>query len=152
TTTMSERKEIVRQIIQRVRVAAEDQSERLTITIEWMGGGTTTGVTTRPISRLENLRDYPQLYARLRTLVANGYRTAQITDALAHEGFRSPRHGAPFTHEAIRALRRRLGLRAHRARCHPVLTGHEWGISALAETLAISPSTVYLWRKRGMVH
>ena len=43
TTTMSERKEIVRQIIQRVRVAAEDKSERLTITIEWMGGGTTTG-------------------------------------------------------------------------------------------------------------
>jgi hypothetical protein len=152
TTTMSERKEIVRQIIQRVRVAAEDKSERLTITIEWMGGGTTTGTTTRPISRLENLSDYPQLCERLRTLVANGYRTAQITDALAQEGFCSPRHGEPFTQEAIRTLRRRLGLSAHRTRCHPVLTGHEWGISEFADTLDISPSTVYLWRKRGVVH
>lgn len=152
TTTMSERKEIVRQIIQRVRVAAEDKSERLTITIEWMGGGTTTGTTTRPISRLENLSDYPQLCERLRTLVANGYRTAQITDALAQEGFCAPRHGEPFTQEAIRTLRRRLGLSAHHARCHPVLTGDEWGISELADTLDISPSTVYLWRKRGVVH
>ena len=79
---MSERKEIVRQIIQCVRVTAEDQSERLAITIEWMGGGTTPGVTTRPISRLENLRDYPQLCERLRALVADGYHTAEITDVL----------------------------------------------------------------------
>ena len=43
TTTMSERKEIVRQIIQRVRVTAEDKSERLTITIEWMGVGPRPG-------------------------------------------------------------------------------------------------------------
>ena len=151
TTTMSERKEIVRQIIQRVRVTAEDKSERLTITIEWMGGGTTTGVTTRPISRLENLRDYSQLCERLRTLVADGYRTAQITDALAQEGFRSPRRGEPFTQEAIRNLRRHLGLSSHGARLHPVLKLHEWGIAEFAGALDISPSTVYLWRKRGVV-
>jgi DNA invertase Pin-like site-specific DNA recombinase len=151
TTTMSERKEIVRQIIQCVRVAAEDQSERLSITIEWIGGGTTTGVTTRPISRMEHLRDYPQLCERLHTLVADGYRTAQITDALAQEGFRSPRRGEPFTHEAIRNLKRHLGLSARGARGHPVLKLHEWGISELAGALAISPSTVYLWRTRGAV-
>jgi hypothetical protein len=129
TTTMSARKESVRQIMQRVRVAAEDQSERLRITIEWIGGGTTTGVTTRPMSRLEHLRDYPQLCERMRPLVADGYRTAQITAALAQEGFRSPRRGEPFTQEAIRHLKRHLGLSAHGARCHPVLKLHEWGIS-----------------------
>lgn len=152
TTTMRERKEIVRQIIQCVRVAADHQSERLTITIEWIGGGTTAGVTTRPISRLEHLRDYPQLCERLRTLVAAGYRTAQIAGALAHEGFRSPRHGEPFTPEAIRTLRRRLGLSAHPARRPPGLPVHAWGIAEFAEALGISPSTVYLWRKRGVVH
>lgn len=151
TTTMSERKEIVRQIMQRVRVTAEDQSERLTITIEWSGGGTTTGVTTRPMSRLENLRDAPQLCERMRTLVAEGYRTAQIPDALAQEGFRSPRRGEPCTHEAMRNLKRHLGLSAHRARGHPVLKGHAWGIAEFAGALAISPSTVYLWRTRGVV-
>jgi hypothetical protein len=151
TTTMSARKEIVRQIIQRVRVATEDKSARLTMTIEWMGGGSTTGGTTRPISRLENLHAYPQLCERMRTLVADGYHTAQITDGLNQEGFRSPRRGAPFTDEAIRPLRRRLGLSTHRVRCHPVLQRHEWGISELAGALDISPSTVYLWRKRGVV-
>jgi hypothetical protein len=38
TTTMAERKEIVRQIIQRVMVAGEGTSERLQTTIEWVGG------------------------------------------------------------------------------------------------------------------
>jgi len=152
TTTMRERKEIVRQIIQCVRVAADHQSEHLTLTIEWIGGGTTTGVTTRPISRLEHLREYSKLCERLRTLVAEGYRTTQITTVLAHEGFRSPRHGEPFTPEAIRTLRRRLGLSAHPARRPPGLPRYEWGIAELASTLAISPSTVYLWRKRGAVH
>ena len=129
TTTMSERKEIVRQILQRVRVATEDKSERLTMTIEWMGGRTTTGGTTRPISRLEHLYNYPQLCARRRTLVADGYHTAQIADVLNQEGFRSPRRGAPFTHEAICTLRRRLGLSTHHVRCHPVLQHHEWSIA-----------------------
>src|SRR5207237_5333347 len=101
--------------------------------------------------RLEHLRDYPHLWARMRTLVADGYRTAQITDALAQEGFRSPRRGEPFTQEAIRNLKRHLGLSSHGARCHPVLKLHEWGISELAGALAISPSTVYLWRTLGVV-
>jgi hypothetical protein len=49
TTTLAERKEMVRQIIRRVMVAGEGTSERLQITIEWVGGGTTAGVITRPI-------------------------------------------------------------------------------------------------------
>jgi DNA invertase Pin-like site-specific DNA recombinase len=75
TTTKAERKEIVRQIIQRVMVAGEGTSERLQITIEWVGGGTTTGLTTRPISRLEHLSDYPRLCERIRTLAHAGYST-----------------------------------------------------------------------------
>jgi hypothetical protein len=55
TTTMAERKEIVRQIIHRVLVAGEGTSERLQITIEWVGGGVTAGTITRPIRRIEHL-------------------------------------------------------------------------------------------------
>src|SRR5215831_18708408 len=47
TTTMAERKEIVRQIIQWVIVAGEGRSERLQITIAWIGGGSTAGVISR---------------------------------------------------------------------------------------------------------
>lgn len=72
TTTMAERKEIVRQIIQRVIVAGEGMSERLQITIEWIGGGSTAGVITRPISRIEHLSDDPRLCERIRALAQAG--------------------------------------------------------------------------------
>jgi hypothetical protein len=61
TTTMAERKEIVRQIIQQVVVAGEGTSERLQVTIAWVGGGTTAGLITRPLSRTEHLSYYPLL-------------------------------------------------------------------------------------------
>jgi hypothetical protein len=53
TTTVAERKEMVRQISRRVIVAGEGTSERLQITSEGVGGGTPAGVTTRPLSRIE---------------------------------------------------------------------------------------------------
>ncbi len=53
TTTLAERQERVRPIIRRVMVAGAGRSERLQITSAWGGGGTTAGVLTRPIRRLE---------------------------------------------------------------------------------------------------
>ena len=50
TTTMAERKEIVRQIIHRVMVAGEGTSERLQITIEWVGGGAPPGSSRAPLA------------------------------------------------------------------------------------------------------
>jgi hypothetical protein len=79
TTTLAERKAMVRQIIRRVLVAGEGMSERLQITIEWVGGGTTAGVITRPISRIAHLSDDPQLCARIRALAQAGSSTVQIT-------------------------------------------------------------------------
>jgi hypothetical protein len=88
---MAERQEIIGQISHRVMVAGAGRSERLQITIEWIGGGTSVGVITRPIGRIEPLRDYPRLCERIRALVQAGYRTSQITACLAHEGLRSPK-------------------------------------------------------------
>jgi hypothetical protein len=72
TTTRAERQEIVRQSIHRVMGAGEGRSERLRITMAWVGGGTTVGIITRPISRLEHVRDAPQCCARLRALAHAG--------------------------------------------------------------------------------
>jgi hypothetical protein len=69
---MAERKEIVRQIIHRVLVAGEGTSERLQITIEWVGGGVTAGIITRPMSRIEHLSYYPLLCERIKTLAQAG--------------------------------------------------------------------------------
>jgi DNA invertase Pin-like site-specific DNA recombinase len=149
TTTMAERKEIVRQIIQRVMVAAEGRSERLQITIEWVGGGRTAGLTTRPISHIAHLSDYPRLCERIRTLVHEGYSTVQITALLAQEGFCSPKHARPFSRQSVIELMRRLGVHQPRRRRRPPLPEHAWWLSDLEREVGRSNSTLHQWRKRG---
>ena len=149
TTTMADRKEIVRQIIQRVVVNPEGKSERVQVTIEWFGGDTTSGLVIRPINRLDNLRRYAELCERIHTLSAQGCRTSEITHLLAQEGFRSPRHAKPFPAEMVRQLTQRLGLRSSCPRPRPPLDQHEWWMTELAKELGISVSTLHLWRKRG---
>ena len=125
-TTMAERKEIVRQIIQRVMVAGEGPSERLQGTMEWVGGGTTAGIVPRPISRIEHLSYYSLLCERIPTLAQAGYSTAQITASLAQEGFHSPTQGTPFRRQSVHELRRRLGVHQPRRRRRLPLSEHEW--------------------------
>jgi DNA invertase Pin-like site-specific DNA recombinase len=149
TTTMAERKEIVRQIIQRVIVTGEGMSERLQITIEWVGGGTTAGVITRPISRIEHLSDYPRLCERIRALVQAGYSTSQITARLAHEGFRSPKQAKPFSRQSVVELMRRLAVHHPCRRRRPPLKAHEWWLSDLERALGVANSTLHRWRKCG---
>jgi DNA invertase Pin-like site-specific DNA recombinase len=149
TTTMAERKEIIRQIIQRVMVAGEGTSERLQIMIEWVGGGTTTGLTTRPISRLDHMSDYPRLCERIRTLAHAGYSTVRITACLAQEGFRSPKQAKPFSRHSVVELMRRLAVHQPRRRHRPQLRQHEWWLSDLEHALGISNSTLHRWRQCG---
>jgi len=152
TTTMAERKAIVRQIIQRVVVAGEGTSERLQVTIEWVGGGTTAGISTRPMSRIEHVSYYPLLCERIRTLAQAGYRTTRITESLAQEGLHSPRQGTPFSRQAVHELRQRLGVHQPRRHGRPPLSKHEWWFSALARVLGVANSTLHQWRKRGQLH
>lgn len=149
TTTMAERKEIVRQIIHRVLVAGEGMSERLQITIEWAGGGTTAGVITRPISCIEHLSDYPRLCERIRALVQAGYNTGQITERLAHEGFRSPKRAKPFSRQSMVELMRRLEVHHPCRRRRPPLNAHEWWLSDVEKALGVANSTLHRWRKCG---
>jgi hypothetical protein len=60
TPTMAERQASVRQIIHRGMVAGEGLRERRQITIAGVGGGTTVGSITRPISRIEPLSASPR--------------------------------------------------------------------------------------------
>jgi hypothetical protein len=149
TTTMAERKEIVRQIMQRVIVAGDGRSARLQMTIEWVEGGRTTGLTTRPMSHSAHVSDYPRLCERIRTLAHQGYNTTQSTAFLAHEGFRSPKHARPFSRQSVIELRRRLGVHQPRRHRRPSLQEHEWWLADLERELGESNATLHQWRKRG---
>jgi DNA invertase Pin-like site-specific DNA recombinase len=151
TTTVADRKDIVRQLIQRVIVAGEGLSERVQMTIKWAGGGTTAGIATRPINCTEHLSYYPQLCDRIQSLYDAGMGSGGITACLAQEGFHSPKYARPFSRQSVIELMKRLGLHSTRRRQRPVLNEHEWWLSDLQEVLGCSVATLHIWRKKSWI-
>jgi len=62
TTTDADRKEIMRQVIERVIVDVQGSSEQVHVRIEWIGGSHTEGVVIRPIGTLSELSTYAQIW------------------------------------------------------------------------------------------
>ena len=115
-TTTAERKEIVRQIAERVVVENGGKSERLRLSIEWVGGPETKGVVIRPVSKMEHLSYYPELCERVRELVAQELSTKGIAETLHREGYRPPKQAGRLGRQAVNEVLQRLGLRAVRRR------------------------------------
>jgi hypothetical protein len=156
TTTDAERKEILRQVIERVVVAAEGASERVQVTIEWVGGARTTGAVIRPVARLEQLSYVAALRDRLQALAAAGLSTRAIAARLNAEGYRPPKQRATYQAQGAQELLRRLGIHQPQAlarapRPAPVLGEHEWWLAELAQAIGMPPVTFYTWLKRGWV-
>jgi DNA invertase Pin-like site-specific DNA recombinase len=153
TTTAADRKAIVRQVVRRVVVAAEGESERVRMTIEWVGGGQTAGAVIRPVARLEQLTYYPQLCARTRQLAAAGLAAGAIARRLNAEGYHPPKRRVAFGAQGVQDLLQRLGLvtkHSHR-RPQPGLGAHEWGLRELAQAIDMPHITLYNWVCRGWV-
>jgi DNA invertase Pin-like site-specific DNA recombinase len=153
-TTNSERKEIVRQVIERVVVEVEGDSERVGVCIEWAGGRRTTEVVIRPVSSFEQLSYYPELCERVRELASRGLDSILIARRLDEEGYRSPRLVKGFGHQGVQKLMRRLGL-CQREGCRlppqGLLGEHEWWLGELAERIGMPKQTLYTWIRRGWV-
>ena len=79
-------------MVERVIVTVQGESERVDIQIHWKGGHATAATITRPIARLDQLSYYPQLAARVVTLVVTlhgqGHTNAAIAQELNEEGWR----------------------------------------------------------------
>lgn len=151
TTTAAERKAIARQVIQRVVVAAHGESERVQVTIEWVGGGQTAGEVIRPVARLEQLTYYAALCERARQFAAEGLAAGAIAERLNAEGFRPPKRRERFGAQGIHDLLQRLGVvtkHSHGPR-RPPLAAHEWGLRELAQAIDMPHVTLYDWLRRG---
>jgi hypothetical protein len=147
--TGAARKERMRHIIQRVIGQVEGVSERRHITIEWVGGGVTAGITTRPGRRTETLSASPRLCERLRALAAAGESMVKSTACLAQAGFRSPRPDRALNRQTVVELMRRLAMRQPGRQPRPRLGPHEWRVSALEHEVARTHSTWHQGRTRG---
>lgn len=151
TTTDADRKAIMRQVIDRVLVDAQEDSERVHVVVEWAGGLRTEGTMIRPVAKLEQLSYYAQLCDRVRVLVEEGLDAATIADQLNREGFRPPKRREKFGKQGLHNLMRRLGLRSKQVRAvrDSNLEPHEWMLPDLALELGMPSITLYSWNKRG---
>jgi hypothetical protein len=151
STTNQDRKEIVRQVIERIIIDAEDKTERVRVRIEWAGGTTTESIMIRPVAKLKHLSYYPKLCERVRSLAARGMSAAAIARALNEEGYRPPKRREGFDRQSAQDLIHRLGLGRRRPRPEGQedLGRHEWWLGELAGELGMPEATLYGWLRRG---
>lgn len=155
TTTNADRQSIVRLLVERVIATVIDDSERVTVEIHWIGGHRTHTLLVRPVARLEQLSDYPQLVARTLELHQAGYRCPQIAEQLNAEGWRPPKRRETFNGPMVTNLLIREGVRAGHSPAKPVpwpeRGADEWPITELALVLEMPPVTLFSWLRRGWV-
>jgi DNA invertase Pin-like site-specific DNA recombinase len=155
TTTQTDRKDLLRLLIQDITVAVVGISERVDVTICWAGGHTTTGQATRPVARLDQLSYYPDLIARVTELAAAGHSSRVIAEQLNTDGFRPPKRTDRFGPGQVRHLANQQGIRLQAHRRPPVtltsLGPHQWSVTGLAAHLNIPTPTIYNWIHRGWI-
>jgi hypothetical protein len=151
TTTAANRKEIIRQVVQRVVVAVQGESERVEVTIEWVGGTQTNGTIVRPVRRFSQLSYYDTLSQAVREWTVAGASCEEVAHRLNQAGYRPPKRCAQFTGPIVQALLRQLqGLERQARPAQPDGPGaDEWYLAELARTIGMPPVTLYHWLRRG---
>lgn len=151
-TTAVQRKEMIRQVIEQIRVDVQGESELVEVQIDWVGGTSTRAQIIRPVARWTQLSNYPQLCHRLEQLAQTQLNGEEITNCLIGEGFYPPKRLTTLKPAEVQTLMRRLGLGSSRsAPARSALAEHEWWLPDLARALDMPIVTLYNWVRRGWV-
>lgn len=152
-TTVADRKEIIRQVIERIVVTIEGTSERAHVVIAWAGGLRTDETLHRPVRRFEQLSYYPQLSARVRALAQEGLRASEIAECLNAEGFCPPKRSVRFGKYGVEKLLQQLGVvgKRSRSKTRTGLGEQEWWLPALAQAISMPAITLYGWARQGWI-
>jgi lambda repressor-like predicted transcriptional regulator len=154
TTTNEQRKEVVRQLVDEVRLTVVGDSEQVELTLRWAGGHETTTTMTRPVTKLSQLSYYDDLVRRMEQLRREGKTFHQVADALNAEQWCPAKRRETFNASMVDHLRRSKagGRDSHPPRPLPEkLQAHEWTLPALADKLGMSRNTLHSWVRRGWV-
>ena len=155
TTTVADRKRLLRAVIDSVQVTADGATERVHATVTWAGGQQTNAGLVRPVARIDQLSYYPALTERIRALARQGLGSAAIAGQLAAEGFRTPRQHDRFHDGEIQQLIRRLGLRPGLDHDHRTDQGSlgpgQWWLAILAREIGMPAATLFGWLRRGWI-
>lgn len=152
-TADADRKEVLRQVVDRVVVRVEGRTERVEAEVRWAGGHRSVLRLSRPVARIEQLSTCEAVRERLREMKAAGLKAPAIAERLNRERFTGP-EGRPFTGDRVRAWLSRTGLavprRIRRADARE-LGPDEWLIPELARRLGVPYRTIYSWMQRGRI-
>ncbi len=154
TTTVQDRQEVVRHLVERVVVAVQGETEWVDVAIHWAGGFVSRHEVRRPVSRVEQLRDYAELMRRVAELHGAGRTSRQIAEALNREGFRPPKRRETYNAAMVQLLlarRGRSGPRPEEVTGDALRGNDEWWLSDLSRELGIPQPTVHSWIRRGWI-
>ena len=153
STADSDRKEILREVIDRIVVNVEGESEWVEARVYWAGGSQTYTRFRRPVARVDQLSTWPSLRQRLRALLDEGVKIPAIAEHLNREGFRAP-NGKRFGEPTVRTMMMRCNFSTIRRGPSVRTAGlseHQWLIPELAATLRVGHQTVYGWIRKHRV-
>jgi len=150
-TSVVDRKEILRCLIERIVVHVQGNTEYVDVTIHWAGGFVSQHQIRRPVAEYHQMRDYDRLVERLHELHEADLTAAEIADRLNQEGFHPTGRRKTFYAMTVRQLLSRwqlTGERYDKVKRDP----DEWWLSDLARKLSVSYSTLRRWIALGWVH
>ena len=152
-TTAADRKDIIRQVVERVEVEAQGTSEQVRVRMSWAGGGQTEDWLVRPIARYTDRSDYARLCGRVQELTGAGWSLQAIARQLEDDGYPPLRSKQHWSSVSVQTLRRQLGLgNTHRhGQSREPLGPDEWWGRELAERLGVSRNSLFYWIEHGLV-
>jgi hypothetical protein len=154
TTTVVDRKEVVRHLVERIVARVRGTSEVVEVAVHWAGGVVSTHEVRRHVMSYEQLHDFKLLKERVVALRQAGRTADQIAEALNREGFVPPRGPDRYDRALVRKLMWRCGIsRQPRRELHGGIEPgpNEWWLSTLADELKMSRGTLWGWVRLGWV-
>jgi hypothetical protein len=151
TTTVQEKQEIIRLLIERIIVTVVGNTEKVYIEIHWWGGHKTETQTTRPIAKIKHLSYYNEILERIENLQKENKKLKEIAFILNEEGWETAKQKGSFTAQMIGALLTSNGKKSKiKSRSNKVArTDNEWTIQELSKQTKIPTPTLFAWVKTG---
>jgi DNA invertase Pin-like site-specific DNA recombinase len=147
-TTPQEKKEIVRCLVERVKVTRGRGQIQADVAIHWHGGNVTHHVLHLRAQGYDDMPDRQRLLDRVVHWRGRGCTTEAIAVHLNDEGFKPSRRRGGFTGEIVQELLHLCGLGAE-SNDPGLLRRHEWRLCDLARELGIDRKRLHAWVQRG---
>ena len=154
TTTIQQRKEVIRLLIERIIVTMEGKTEKVKIEIHWYGGYKAAGILIRPVEKLEHLSYYDKLIDRVTHLRKEGHTLTEISVILSQEGWKGSRRQERFTVAMVGSLLSRCSSTPQEVRRTDKLVRapNEFTLRELSRKISIPYATLYAHLKKGILN